>query len=91
MNYPLGIAILGFAGGPEIDFEVAAGQSNYGRELTALDGPAFGAAVERQLTLYDPAVTAVQYNLIGSHDTPRARTVMGGVRRRGCASRRCSS
>ena len=28
--------------------------------------------------LYDPDVTAVQFNLIGSHDTPRARTVMGG-------------
>jgi cyclomaltodextrinase / maltogenic alpha-amylase / neopullulanase len=78
MNYPLGIAILGFAGGSEIDFRVAAGQANYGRSLRALDGPSFGAAVDRQLTLYDPAVTGVQYNLIGSHDTPRARTVMGG-------------
>lgn len=78
MNYPLGIAILGFAGGPDLDFEVAAGQANYARALRALDGPAFGGAVERQLTLYDPAVTAVQFNLIGSHDTPRARTVMGG-------------
>ena len=29
------------------------------------------------MTLYDPAVTAVQFNLIGSHDTPRARTVHG--------------
>ena len=78
MNYPLGIAILGFAGGPELDFDVAAGQSNYERALVDLDGPSFAAAVDRQLTLYAPAITGVQYNLIGSHDTPRARTVMGG-------------
>jgi neopullulanase len=78
MNYPLGIAILGFVGGSALDMAIAAGQSNYARALLDLHGPAFGAAVERQLTLYDPAVTAVQYNLIGSHDTPRARTVMGG-------------
>jgi neopullulanase len=43
-----------------------------------VDGPAFGASLERLSTLYDPTVTSVQFNLIGSHDTPRARTVMGG-------------
>jgi glycosidase len=78
MNYPLGIAILGFVGGEAIDMAVAAGQSNYARELRPLSGRVFGDAVTRQLSLYDPAITAVQYNLIGSHDTPRARTVMGG-------------
>ncbi|HEX5013183.1 MAG TPA: glycoside hydrolase family 13 protein [Candidatus Limnocylindrales bacterium] len=78
MNYPLGIAILGFIGGDALDMAVAAGQSNYARELRPLSGSAFGDAVARQLSLYDPAATAVQYNLIGSHDTPRARTVMGG-------------
>ncbi len=78
MNYPLGIAILGFVGGVALDRDVIAGQSNYARAVVALDGSAFGAAMERQLTLYDPAVTAVQYNLIGSHDVPRPRSVMGG-------------
>jgi cyclomaltodextrinase len=78
MNYPLGVAILGFVGGPSLDHEVIAGQANYARDLVALDGPTFGAHVERLMGLYDPAVTAVQFNLIGSHDTPRARTVMGG-------------
>jgi neopullulanase len=78
MNYPLGIAILGFVGGASLDQSVIAGQANYARSLVALDGPSFGAALERQLGLYDATVTAVQYNLIGSHDTPRARTVMGG-------------
>ena len=78
MNYPLAIAILGFVGGPLLDAAVIAGQSNYARELVALDGSGFGASLERLTGLYDPAVTAVQFNLIGSHDTPRARTVMGG-------------
>jgi neopullulanase len=78
MNYPLAIAILGFVGGPLLDAAVIAGQSNYARELVALDGRAFGSSLERVIGLYDPAVTAVQFNLIGSHDTPRARTVMGG-------------
>lgn len=78
MNYPLAVAILGFVGGDAIDEDVIAGQANYAREVVALDGLAFGAAVERGLRLHDPAVTAVQYNLIGSHDTPRARSVMGG-------------
>jgi cyclomaltodextrinase / maltogenic alpha-amylase / neopullulanase len=78
MNYPLGIAILGFVGGPSLDRDVIAAQSNYARDLVALDAPSFGARIEQVMTLYDPAVTAVQFNLIGSHDTPRARTVMGG-------------
>jgi glycosidase len=30
------------------------------------------------MTLHDPATTAVQYNLIGSHDSPRARTCLAG-------------
>jgi neopullulanase len=78
MNYPLGLAILGFVGGGSLDRPVIAGQSNYARGLVDLDGPGFAAALERNFSLYDPAITAVQFNLIGSHDTPRARTVMGG-------------
>jgi cyclomaltodextrinase len=78
MNYPLGIAILGFVGGPSIDADVIAAQSNYARELVALDGRTFGESLARLMTVYDPTVTSVQFNLIGSHDTPRARTVMGG-------------
>jgi glycosidase len=30
------------------------------------------------MRLYDPAVVAVQLNLLGSHDAPRALTVLGG-------------
>src|SRR5437868_7631588 len=45
-----------------------------------LDGAAFGARVEELMTTYDPAVTNAQLNVIGSHDAPRALTVMGGDR-----------
>jgi neopullulanase len=78
MNYPLGLAILGFVGGAALDHQVIAGQSNYARSLIALDGQAFGRALERNFSVYDPAVTLAQFNLLGSHDTPRARSVMGG-------------
>ncbi len=77
MNYPLGLAILGFVGGPHIDRDVAAGQTDYRNSLQELDGQAFGARLARCLTVYDPAVTSVQFNLIGSHDAPRARSVLG--------------
>ena len=42
------------------------------------DGASFGRELERLQALYDPAVTAVMLNLLGSHDAPRARTVCGG-------------
>ncbi|HEY7131448.1 MAG TPA: glycoside hydrolase family 13 protein [Candidatus Limnocylindrales bacterium] len=78
MNYPLGIAILGFAGGGRLDHTAIAGQSDYAAFLREIDGPAFGARLHELVELHDPAVTAAQYNLIGSHDTPRARTVLAG-------------
>ena len=63
--------------GPHIDRGVAAGQTDYRNSLQELDGSAFGARLARCLTVYDPAVTSVQFNLIGSHDAPRARSVLG--------------
>lgn len=78
MNYPLGIAILGYASGGRLDLVAASGQSDYARFLRALDGPAFAERVHTLLELHDPAVVAAQYNLIGSHDTPRARTILAG-------------
>jgi len=78
MNYPLAIAILGFVGGVALDTGVTARQANYARSLVALDGASLAASIERLFAVYAPAVTAAQLNLIGSHDTPRARTVLGG-------------
>lgn len=77
MNYPLGLAILGFTAGTHLDYAVAAGQANYRDSLVDLDGPSFAERLTRNLTLHDAETTAVQFNLIGSHDSPRARSVLG--------------
>jgi neopullulanase len=57
---------------------VAREQSEYARGVVRRDGPSFAAELDRLLALYDPDVTAVMLNLLGSHDTPRLRTVLGG-------------
>jgi len=59
---------------------VARSQNEYAAHVRAMDGAAFAAELERLLGIYDPAVTAVQFNLLGSHDTPRFVTVCGGDR-----------
>ncbi|HSO29144.1 MAG TPA: glycoside hydrolase family 13 protein [Candidatus Sulfomarinibacteraceae bacterium] len=78
MNYPLALAILGFVGGPKIDPAVIRGQSNYRDGLVDLDAATFAQRLVHNLSVNGPEVTAVQFNLIGSHDSPRARSVMGG-------------
>ena len=78
MNYPLGMAILGFAGAGRLDQAAVDGQTDYRRYLRFLDGRAFGARLEDLATRHRAAVTEAQYNLIGSHDTPRALTVLAG-------------
>ena len=50
--------------------------------IRPLDGPASPARLAELLRRYDPDDVAVQLNLLGSHDTPRLRTVLGGDRRR---------
>ena len=78
MNYPLGEAILGFVGGPSLDRGVVYAHHQYRKHLRPLDGPGFADRLAQLLGVYDPAVVAVQLNLIGSHDAPRALTVLGG-------------
>jgi neopullulanase len=78
MNYPLGLAILGFASAGQANWAAISGQSDYQRFFQPLAGPAFGDRLHHLYEVYDPAVTAVQFNLIGSHDAPRPRTVLAG-------------
>ncbi|HEX2755673.1 MAG TPA: glycoside hydrolase family 13 protein [Candidatus Limnocylindrales bacterium] len=78
MNYPLGLAILGFASAGQLDQAAIDGQADYKRFLHPMDGPAFGDRLRHLFALHDPATTSVQYNLIGSHDAPRPRTVLAG-------------
>jgi len=78
MNYPLGIAILGYASGGQLDQAAIDGQRDYRESLHPIEGAALGSRLEWLTARYDPAVVEAQYNLIGSHDTPRARTVLAG-------------
>jgi neopullulanase len=78
MDYPLGEAILGFVGGQSLDWGVVHGHHQYRDTIRPLDGAAFAARLVELLGAYDPDVVAVQLNLIGSHDAPRALTVLGG-------------
>ena len=80
MNYPLAEAILGFVGGRRLDREVIDAHGTYAGAVRPLDGPAFADRLQELLTVYDPAVTAVQLNLLGSHDLPRFVTMCGGDR-----------
>lgn len=78
MNYPLAEAILGYAGGARLDLAAVHSQQEYAAGIVATDGAGFAARLGELLTAYEPATTAVQLNLLGSHDTPRLRTVLGG-------------
>ncbi len=80
MNYPLGFAALSFAAGSHRDQRVIDQQGDVRAGLREEDGPGFARRLEHVLTTYDPAVTAVQLNLLGSHDMPRIRSICGGDR-----------
>ncbi|MFL5777681.1 MAG: glycoside hydrolase family 13 protein [Chloroflexota bacterium] len=78
MNYPLGEAILSYAGGPRLDMDVVHGHHQYAATIAPTDAVGFGARLVDVLAAYPADVVDVQLNFIGSHDTPRARTVLGG-------------
>jgi cyclomaltodextrinase / maltogenic alpha-amylase / neopullulanase len=78
MNYPLGFAILGFASAGRLNHAAIAGQSDYRRFLQPIEGAGFGDRIRQLHALHDPRTAGVQYNLIGSHDAPRARTCLDG-------------
>jgi len=79
MNYPLTRAILGFAAQEHWDDSQRVPLGYQGEHaIVPLDGARFWEGIEKLQRLNDPAVTAVQLNLLGSHDTPRARTLCGG-------------
>lgn len=75
MNYQITKAVLGFAAREVDDAEVA--RCGYG-SLPRLSAQALHKALEVEWSRYHPEIVQAQLNLLGSHDTPRARTVMGG-------------
>jgi neopullulanase len=74
MNYVFNRAAQGFFGGEALDTQAKPG----GYTLAPLKAEAFARHVDEMLTAYDPQVTQVQLNLLGSHDTPRILSVLGG-------------
>jgi glycosidase len=78
MNYPLAEAILGFAGGSRLDRAVAGEHEEFGGAVVPRDAASFAAELQRLDALYDRDVTNVMLNLVGSHDVPRMRSVLGG-------------
>jgi neopullulanase len=79
MNYPLAEAVIGFVGGSSLNEALLRTHHEYGL-VTHLDGPAFASRLLSILAAYAPETTAVQLNLLGSHDTPRVLSVLGGDR-----------
>ncbi len=77
MDYPLAEAILGFASGSRLDMGVVLSHHEYSTTVVPLDGPGFAARLEDLLDAYEPQVVAAQLNVLGSHDAPRLRTVVG--------------
>jgi neopullulanase len=78
MNYPLAEAIIGFAGGQKLDMDVVRAHHEYAGSVKPRDGAAFAGRLQELLGAYGPRTVAVQLNLLGSHDAPRLRTVLGG-------------
>lgn len=80
MNYPLGFAALSFAAAGHRNQEAIDAHGDVRANVRWEDGAGFLARVHHQLTTYDPAITAVQLNLLGSHDMPRILTICGDDR-----------
>lgn len=76
MNYLFTRACLGFFVGDDLlRSEVAL--SGY-KQIATLDARAFAVEIQKLLDLYPRQITEVQFNLLGSHDTPRFRTLARG-------------
>ena len=76
MNYPLTEAILGYAGSGRLARDLGDHNDTYKRP--ELDAAQFAEKLTEIMGWYHPATTAVQLNLLGSHDTPRLRSIVGG-------------
>jgi cyclomaltodextrinase len=76
MNYLFTKACLAFFIGDNLlQSEVA--QCGY-KYIQPIGDQAFADEIDRILALYDPAINEVQYNQLGSHDTPRFKTLARG-------------
>ncbi len=76
MNYMVARACLGFFAAGSL-WQSEAARTGY-HWIDPLDAQHFRSEIERLLGLYAREVTEVQYNLLGSHDTPRFKTLARG-------------
>jgi cyclomaltodextrinase len=77
MNYLVTGALMGWLIGdrlPDYIFNIG----DYHKYLQPLDAKEFAERIDELLSLYDPEINAVQFNLLDSHDTPRFLTTAGG-------------
>jgi len=75
MNYLLTGAMLSFAGGDSVDWDLA-GKLNY--PLSSVDADGFGEALRHLDALYPLETQLAHLNLLGSHDTARVLSILGG-------------
>lgn len=76
MNYMVARACLGFFAGDNL-WQSEAARCGY-HWIEPLDARQFADEITRLLTLYPQEITEIQYNLLGSHDTPRFKTLARG-------------
>ncbi len=77
MNYPLALAVMGFSAQDRLDLETPLPLEYVGK-LKSFGGRGLWAQLEELQAVNHREVTAVQLNLLGSHDTPRLRNLCGG-------------
>lgn len=75
MNYVLTQHVMSFTGAGHFDW---ANVHQDFRNVREIDAEEFGRRIDGLLRLYPPEVTAVQLNLLDSHDTPRFLSSVGG-------------
>ena len=76
MNYLFTRPTIGFFGAQTLQ-SATFKETGY-RSMVALSSSEFGKRMTDVLNLYPRAINEAQLNLLGSHDTPRFRTVTGG-------------
>lgn len=76
MNYLLGKAILGFAA--QKPFIPKLIENSGYSDLTSLDASLFAGRVMEVVSLYPREHSLAQLNILGSHDTPRLKTLLAG-------------
>ena len=79
MNYPLAEAIIGFVGGSSLNEPLLRSHNEYA-QTERLDGAGFADRLRALLAAYAPETVAAQLNLLDSHDSPRALSLLGNDR-----------